>query len=273
MIRVKQVFVLGLFFLLINNQAYSIENEDILGELLLKKQYKGVTQSYNVFYSIKNGWHPGIDYRAAIGTAVYSPVSGVIHGIDITEKGFGRLSVKVDGTNDYFIFLHLSSILPNIKQSSYINAGSVIGKSGKTGTSAPHLHVELRTGRSLASPYFAAKKNTGVNKNPTEVLAYASQKKLTSITVLVGSCICGNHMASFQGDYKSKKIDVSLYYGGDTEFVVKGQVKKKWFELFCPNMSDDYGPLSGKIVKLEGSWDGAYDGMMIFSAKRVYLLE
>jgi murein DD-endopeptidase MepM/ murein hydrolase activator NlpD len=60
-------------------------SEEELGKLLLKDSYKRVTQAYNVYYdkgprpkSKKGGWHPGIDYKAPVGTKVYSPVSGKV---------------------------------------------------------------------------------------------------------------------------------------------------------------------------------------------------
>jgi hypothetical protein len=157
--------------------AAVVSKQEQLGKMLLGAAYTGVSLDYDVYYAngptgsnTYGGWHPGIDYYAPLGTTVYSPVKGVVDSFDAEGTGYGRLSIKIDGTNDYFIFLHLSKL--SVSKGQYINVGDVIGKSGKTSPDSigPHLHVELRTGTPLAAWYFTSLTATGVNKNPTSIL-------------------------------------------------------------------------------------------------------
>lgn len=143
--------------------------------MLLRSNYGGITQGYNVYYkdgptspTTRGGWHPGIDYRAQSPLTIYSPVIGVVDSFDPERTGYGRVAVKIDGTNDYFIFLHLSQV--SVKRGQRVKAGDPIGKTGGTGAPAPHLHVEGRTGRSTAAYYFKTRNDTGVNKDPISVV-------------------------------------------------------------------------------------------------------
>jgi len=145
-----------------------------LGRMLLDAYYEGITQEYNVYYkdgptglTTKGGWHPGVDYRARTPLSIYSPVSGVVDSFDPEGRGLGRVSIKVDGTNDYFIFLHLSKV--SVRGGQRVKVGDIIGKTGSTGA-PPHLHVEVRTGHNLAAYYFASAHDTGANKDPSSII-------------------------------------------------------------------------------------------------------
>ena len=173
-----------------------------LGKLLLEDNYSIVTQDYDNYLtgltsaqtgtSATSGYHPGIDYRASTGTTVYSPVSGrVLSMSSAYEKDpttgkasgktglIGRVSVLIDGTNDYFIFLHLSSF--SISQNTIVKVGDTIGLSGSTGAPAPHLHVEVRTSNPTAAYYFAKSTTTGSNKNPTSAVTLDNKAKMTYV--------------------------------------------------------------------------------------------
>lgn len=138
-----------------------------LGRMLLRTNYTQVNQDYNVFYMVKQGRHPGIDYRSN-NHAVYSPVSGVVASID--ASAWGRVSIKIDGTNDYFMFMHMSSF--NVRAGERVVVGGQVGISGDVGArGAPHLHVEVRTGTTTPADYFPGRTgSTGSNKNPTSVV-------------------------------------------------------------------------------------------------------
>jgi hypothetical protein len=138
-----------------------------LGRMLLRTNYTQVNQDYNVFYMVKQGRHPGIDYRSN-NHAVYSPVSGVVASID--ASAWGRVSIKIDGTNDYFMFMHMSSF--NVRAGERVVVGGQVGISGDVGArGAPHLHVEVRTGTTTPAHYFPGRTgSTGSNKNPTSVV-------------------------------------------------------------------------------------------------------
>jgi murein DD-endopeptidase MepM/ murein hydrolase activator NlpD len=161
--------------LLICPPTHSSVSPEELGRMLLASNYSGITQQYDVYYkdgptgpTTKGGWHPGIDYRAQTPLPVYSPVNGVVDSSDREGTGFGRVSVKIDQTNDYFIFLHLSKL--SVRNGQTVRKGDPIGKTGSTGAPAPHLHVEVRIGRSAAAYYFKSKNDTGVNQDPSSVI-------------------------------------------------------------------------------------------------------
>ena len=132
--------------------------------MLLKDNYTVVTQSYLNYLKERGGYHPGIDYRARTPLTVYSPVNGEV----ASTGGIGRLSVKIEGTNTYFIFLHLSSF--NLKAGDSVAVGTEIGLTGSVGTKNPHLHVEARNDSELSANYFKSAKDTGRNVNPTSVV-------------------------------------------------------------------------------------------------------
>lgn len=114
-------------------------------------------------------FHAGLDLRTggAIGQTLYSPVDGYIWRIRTAYTGYGR-ALYVKGTDGYiYVLAHLDSYNPEITalveraqlaaQRYYIDTllpatslpvkkGQILGKTGKTGTGAPHLHFEKRTG-------------------------------------------------------------------------------------------------------------------------------
>jgi murein DD-endopeptidase MepM/ murein hydrolase activator NlpD len=156
-----------------------------LGGILLEENYAYVSQEYNVYYEDGcvdmingvctniweddegnehvGGYHPGIDYSASIGLNVMSPVKGVVHSVD--ESTWGRVSIQIDGTDTYFIFLHLSHM--SVAPGNLICQGQIIGETGSVGAKSPHLHVEVREGRATPALYFKYNTDTGVNLNPT----------------------------------------------------------------------------------------------------------
>lgn len=137
---------------------------EALGKLLLKENYKIITQKYLNYLKEKSGYHPGIDYRARTPLKVYSPVRGKVS----STGAIGRVSVKIEGTNLYFIFLHLSKF--SVGAGAEVAVGTLIGYTGSAGTSAPHLHVEARRDSELAARYFKTATDTGRNVNPTSVV-------------------------------------------------------------------------------------------------------
>jgi hypothetical protein len=151
------------------------ENPDVeyLGRLLLKNNYKGSSFGFKDTDKALGvvGWHKGIDYMANMYTPVYSPVQGVVSSFDEDGKIYGRLSIKIDGGQKYFIFLHLSRLSSNIKTPGHIiNVGDLIGYSGKTSLKIirPHLHVEYKIGSDKSAEYeLVLDKN---NENPSLVV-------------------------------------------------------------------------------------------------------
>lgn len=135
-----------------------------LGISLLGNNYKSYTQDYLQYYSVENGYHPGIDYEANFGTPVYSPISGeVVSGTnDSSFINIGRITIKT-ANNKYFSFLHLNS--SSLTTGSFVNIGDLVGASGNTGSTKPHLHVELTTSNRV-NYYFSSLNDVGNTLNP-----------------------------------------------------------------------------------------------------------
>lgn len=174
---------LAFILVLSNFVAYGGVTKEQLGKLLLEENYSIVTQDYLAYYAqgptsatTYGGYHPGIDYRATTGRTVYSPVSGVVKS---TAASNGRISILIDGTSDYFIFLHLSRF--SVGVNSRVQVGDTIGLTGSAGASSPHLHVEVRTNNQLAAYYFKSRTATGVNKNPTGSVTLDDKNKMTYV--------------------------------------------------------------------------------------------
>jgi murein DD-endopeptidase MepM/ murein hydrolase activator NlpD len=88
--------------------------------------------------------HGGLDFRAPVGTPVYSPFDGVVilQDLDIL-KGKSTLTVKsnISGTNYNLMYLHCRK--HNVPLGGAVSKGQQICESGSVGAPA-HLHLESR---------------------------------------------------------------------------------------------------------------------------------
>lgn len=104
-----------------------------------------------------NRSHPGVDLRAASGTEVRSPASGLVIDADFKSGGCGgTIQIKHSGglTTRY---CHMKDI--RVRKNQRIEQGHVIGLSGGAvgdrgaGSSrGPHLHLELKKDGQLVDP-------------------------------------------------------------------------------------------------------------------------
>jgi len=106
--------------------------------------------------------HTGVDY----GTSgqyinVYSVGDGIVTG---TGGSTGRVCIYNSKRGKTLCYLHLSTI--SVRNGDSVKKGNKIGKTGKTGASAVHLHFEARSGNKSSAaakysdtinPYDAAK--------------------------------------------------------------------------------------------------------------------
>lgn len=89
-------------------------------------------------------FHTGIDYRAPIGSLVYSSMDGQISGTGVLGNYGLYIIIKHDGGYET-VYSHLDVI--NVKVNDRVHSGQVIGESGNSGISTgPHLHFEIRKG-------------------------------------------------------------------------------------------------------------------------------
>ena len=86
--------------------------------------------------------HLGIDFKAAIGTPVYSTADGIVEKIKTNEKGYGK-HLKIKHDDEYqTLYSHLSEF--NVEEGQEVKKGDIIAYTGNSGASrTPHLHYEV----------------------------------------------------------------------------------------------------------------------------------
>ncbi len=92
----------------------------------------------------RGGGHSGTDFKAPVGTPVYSGFKGMVTRVNWNVRANGYC-VEIDHPDKDIktLYLHLSRVL--VKPGQIIKRGQQIAKSGNTGrTFAPHLHYEIQ---------------------------------------------------------------------------------------------------------------------------------
>jgi len=101
------------------------------------------TSTYEEIRNIGSSPHIGIDYRASIGTPVYSLGDGTVVHVDTNTNTKTGKFVTIEYNNDDRIrFLHMNSFADGIVKDAKVYEGQIIGESGNTGGYVPHLHVD-----------------------------------------------------------------------------------------------------------------------------------
>lgn len=91
---------------------------------------------------VKYWWHNGIDFYAEENTPVYAVASGTVKVARFNNGGYGYY-IAIDHGNYGTLYAHLNRT--SVSVGSSVEAGSIIGYSGKTGAvTGPHLHFEIR---------------------------------------------------------------------------------------------------------------------------------
>lgn len=103
--------------------------------------------------------HNGTDFRAKVGTRVYSVGDGVVTRAAYHPAAGNYIVIK-HGRKYTSRFLHLSKIL--VRKGQRVEMGQLIGRSGNTGRSTgPHLHYEFHV---YKKPVDAMKVNLPLSK-------------------------------------------------------------------------------------------------------------
>lgn len=109
------------------------------GEPAVTQLFKARPEVYKRF-DLKG--HNGIDFRAAVGTPLVAPISGLAECHDEGAGGYGKY-VRIKGGGYDCVVAHLSKhLFSGVKE---IKMGDPIGLSGNTGfSSGPHVHLGVR---------------------------------------------------------------------------------------------------------------------------------
>ena len=109
------------------------------------RNYPEITSLPGDFRQGARAGHGGTDFKAPVGTPVYSSFDGQIKRINWNRKMNGYC-VEIDHPRQKIkaLYLHLSKVL--VRPGAKVKQGQQIGESGNTGRSfAPHLHYEIQS--------------------------------------------------------------------------------------------------------------------------------
>jgi murein DD-endopeptidase MepM/ murein hydrolase activator NlpD len=101
-------------------------------------------------FSGEGAYHKGVDITAPYGTPVRATADGVVTHAG-WWGGYGRLVIVDHGGGIETYYAHLSRI--DVLEGSEVRRGEIVGRIGSSGRStSPHLHYEVRVGRSPVNP-------------------------------------------------------------------------------------------------------------------------
>ena len=116
------------------------------------RQYTEITSLPGDFRKAAGG-HSGTDFKAKVGTPIYSGFAGKVIRTNWNVRANGYC-VEVDHPDLGIktLYLHLSKVL--VKRGQTLRAGQQIAESGNTGRSfAPHLHYEIQNRKNKRTIY------------------------------------------------------------------------------------------------------------------------
>jgi murein DD-endopeptidase MepM/ murein hydrolase activator NlpD len=116
------------------HQSYSTEKV----EPIHTEAMKGISSFFTSF-------HPGVDYRANVGTPIHAILPGTVNEVGFDRFGYGKYIVLVhhlDNKTLFSLYAHMSNT--ELAVGDIVKADDIIGEVGLTGhTTGPHLHFEL----------------------------------------------------------------------------------------------------------------------------------
>ena len=88
--------------------------------------------------------HTGIDFRAQVGTEIYSTADGIVlKSRNSDPGGYGKMLVIMHNYGFKTLYAHMSEVY--IRVGDIIPKGTLIGLTGNSGNSTgPHLHYEVK---------------------------------------------------------------------------------------------------------------------------------
>lgn len=111
--------------------------------------------------------HPGMDFKAKVGTPVYAVKDGTVIKADPTAEGPGGKWLGVEHTGGITSrYMHLSKLL--VKKGAQVKRGDLIAYSGDTavGSTGAHLHFDMKFTQAALDKFVKVfgKPNTGWTK-------------------------------------------------------------------------------------------------------------
>lgn len=137
------------------------------------KDFSEITSLVGDFRGNKKG-HSGIDFKAEVGTPVYSPFQGTVTRVNWNFRYNGDC-IEIDHPKEgvMAVYLHLNKV--DVKTGQLVNVGQKIAESGNTGRSfAPHLHYGLKDRNNqdkILNPFKFKSHNTYYKKIAAEELS------------------------------------------------------------------------------------------------------
>ena len=145
--RFGKTFVANFFDGLSQNGYFDLEGNDIAHRIVESQSpmrtYTEITSLPGDFRKGVAG-HSGTDFKAPVGTPVYSGFAGKVTRVNWNTRANGYC-VEIDHPKKGIktLYLHLSRAL--VKRGQTVKPGQQIAESGNTGrTFAPHLHYEIQ---------------------------------------------------------------------------------------------------------------------------------
>lgn len=106
---------------------------------------------FSRFEQTKERRHDGIDISAPEGTPIRAAADGRVIYSGSGIRGYGNIIIIKHANNFFTVYAHNSE--NNVLEGDIVKQGQIIGKVGKTGkTSGPHLHFEIRKGKTPVDP-------------------------------------------------------------------------------------------------------------------------
>ena len=98
--------------------------------------------------------HHGMDFKAPVGTPVYTPFDGRVVKKNWNWKFNGNcVEIEFPGKRFNGLFLHMERVEDGIEPGKAVKAGQAIGRVGNTGhVTAPHLHYQIDIDKKPVDP-------------------------------------------------------------------------------------------------------------------------
>jgi len=128
--------------------------------------------------------HEGMDFKAPVGTPIYTPRAGTVTRVNWNWAGNGNCAEVRYSDGSVAKFLHLSEL--KVTAGANVQPGQVIALTGNTGRStAPHLHYQVERAGKIVDP--VEYHGTERRNLPTDVMPAFLQEAERLSTLLLGS--------------------------------------------------------------------------------------